>query len=214
MMKKRYGFFLLFLFFLFQKTAFASNQFLIQGNQEVFNHHNFTVTVFYSGEDIYSLRFRFNYDSTKLQLVSSLSKNGFHLTKDGWIVLDDEKRHNGTFEIAQFTFAVKDDFVGNTNITLLNGEASTLKDIYYASDVNHSITIKKSSENPYKKGDMDRDGDVDVLDVMIALRVYFGITPSNSTYVSIGDINGNGKVDIIDVLYILKVSLGLIRGGW
>lgn len=85
---------------------------------------------------------------------------------------------------------------------------------------NGTVTITATTSNglstsctititDYKKGDMDQDGDVDILDVMIALRIHFNITPSNDTYVMIGDINNNKKIDIIDVLYILRTSLNL-----
>lgn len=61
----------------------------------------------------------------------------------------------------------------------------------------------------FLKGDMDQDGDVDIIDVMVALRIHFGITKSSSTYVSIGDMNGNEKIDIVDVLSILRMALGV-----
>ncbi|HPP66722.1 MAG TPA: clostripain-related cysteine peptidase [bacterium] len=69
------------------------------------------------------------------------------------------------------------------------------------------------------KGDITRDGVIDIMDVIICLRISIGleITIENNTYrvpysqeiTENADINNDGIVDISDVLLILKRAIGL-----
>lgn len=59
------------------------------------------------------------------------------------------------------------------------------------------------------KGDLNRDGKVDLMDVMLALRIQMNLTPSSEYYLETGDINNDGRIELTDVLYILRVQMGI-----
>jgi hypothetical protein len=66
-------------------------------------------------------------------------------------------------------------------------------------------------------GDLDGDGDVDLADAVVALRVEAGMHPEldsppglREDYASSGaDVDGNGQVEISETLYILQKVSGL-----
>jgi len=57
-------------------------------------------------------------------------------------------------------------------------------------------------------GDVDLDGNITLKDVILALQVLSGISPTNAHDGS--DLNGDGKVGFAEALYILKSTAGLI----
>lgn len=58
--------------------------------------------------------------------------------------------------------------------------------------------------NSYQLGDVDRDGDVDTDDVLLALQVASGEQEWNDNYLNEGDLNRDNKITAIDSLIILK----------
>lgn len=58
------------------------------------------------------------------------------------------------------------------------------------------------------KGDVDKDGNVDLTDVILALQVIAGIEPTTQVYKE-ADVNGDGKIGIEEVIYILQRVSGL-----
>ena len=59
------------------------------------------------------------------------------------------------------------------------------------------------------RGDMDRDGEVTIIDALIVARVYVS-TQEPAFDLSAGDVNRNGVLDIIDALLIAQYYVGLI----
>lgn len=59
----------------------------------------------------------------------------------------------------------------------------------------------------FLRGDLNRDGRIDLTDVLLALRIQMNLTPSSNYYLETGDINGNKVIDLTDVLYILRVQM-------
>ena len=59
------------------------------------------------------------------------------------------------------------------------------------------------------KGDLDKDGDLDLFDVLRAVDIILGRPPPASPYESwAGDIDGDGDVDLFDVLAMIDILLG------
>ncbi|HDD64998.1 MAG TPA: hypothetical protein ENF61_02665 [Firmicutes bacterium] len=58
----------------------------------------------------------------------------------------------------------------------------------------------------YQKGDINRDWQIDISDVILCLRMCVGIDPVD---LSKADINSDGRVDISDVILTLRLAIGL-----
>ncbi|MCM8809458.1 MAG: dockerin type I domain-containing protein, partial [Candidatus Omnitrophica bacterium] len=56
------------------------------------------------------------------------------------------------------------------------------------------------------KGDINKDGHIDISDVILCLRMVIGLDPVD---IETADMNGDGEVDITDVIKILRKSIGL-----
>jgi hypothetical protein len=76
-----------------------------------------------------------------------------------------------------------------------------------------TLNIKMSSTSQAKKGDINGDGDVNLTDLIVVLRVVAGIDASGlvrSDYAeSDADVNGDSKVGMDELLYIMQVVAGL-----
>ena len=60
---------------------------------------------------------------------------------------------------------------------------------------------------PYQKGDVDMNGVVDSIDVVLIIRFTLGIVPLNETQQYIADMDDNGVVDNIDAVLALRCVL-------
>lgn len=74
----------------------------------------------------------------------------------------------------------------------------------YPFPVLRGMTNKAVFENSTEPGDLNGNGEIDLPDVLSALKIYFGKIEVNDDYLNAGDINNNGKIDLSDVLTILK----------
>lgn len=57
-----------------------------------------------------------------------------------------------------------------------------------------------------EKGDIDANGEIDISDVILCLRMAIGLDPVN---LEIADMNNDGRVDISDVILVLRKAIGL-----
>ena len=57
-----------------------------------------------------------------------------------------------------------------------------------------------------EKGDINGDGSIDIIDVILCLRMAIGLDPVDK---NLADMNGDGEVDITDVILILRKAIGL-----
>jgi len=62
------------------------------------------------------------------------------------------------------------------------------------------------NSKPGAKGDINSDGDIDISDVILCLRIAIGLDPVN---LETADMNNDGIVDISDVILILRKAIGL-----
>lgn len=81
-----------------------------------------------------------------------------------------------------------------------------------------SAFIAKSGMDPYKTGDINLDGEVELEDVMLALKCYTmqvanrKDTGLNDWQQNAADVNRDGTVDVIDVMTILKYYVFTVAG--
>ncbi len=60
-------------------------------------------------------------------------------------------------------------------------------------------------------GDINDDGDIDVLDVVLVMKHVLKIDLLTATQEAVADVNGDGDIDVQDVTLIMQKSLGLIN---
>ncbi len=68
-----------------------------------------------------------------------------------------------------------------------------------------------SNQNQHYYGDINQDGDINVLDVVLLMRYLLGFEDLEIESLALADVNGDDRVDINDVYYIMQYSLGLIE---
>ena len=99
----------------------------------------------------------------------------------------------------------------NTN-ELLNGEYTLVGNITLPIDdnnVNNEISSMFLVNNEYLLGDLNYDGDVDILDIVLLVDNIL----TGSSYINLGDFNGDGTNDILDIVMLVEVILNpLIEG--
>ena len=66
------------------------------------------------------------------------------------------------------------------------------------------------SRPPYKRGDMDLDGEITVGDALKALRIAAKLVEANPEDYLIGDVDNDGEITVGDALKILRVAAQLI----
>ena len=102
---------------------------------------------------------------------------------------------NGSGAILQVTFKTKSN--GETALTLQNFKfGSSTGEIISAGPLEVYITV----EERLLSGDVNRDGDVDILDLILVAR-QFGQSVSPNSNV---DVNGDGEVDIFDLTIVAR----------
>ncbi|MBN2536448.1 MAG: hypothetical protein JXB88_26425 [Spirochaetales bacterium] len=67
-----------------------------------------------------------------------------------------------------------------------------------------------SSEEPPEPGDVNNDGNIDIVDALLIAQFYVGLEPSNFDE-SKADANCDGSIDIVDALLIAQYYVGLIN---
>ncbi|MBN1696440.1 MAG: hypothetical protein JW881_02895 [Spirochaetales bacterium] len=65
------------------------------------------------------------------------------------------------------------------------------------------------AQSPGGKGDVNSDGDINIIDALLVAQYYVGIDVTFA-FPERADVNGNGVVDIVDALLIARYYVGLI----
>ena len=84
---------------------------------------------------------------------------------------------------------------------------------------NGTTVIKVTTSNGYSatctievgdiiKGDINQEGNINLTDVIIALRMSLGFDEATDQDKIVGDMNDDGEVTLTDVILILRKSLG------
>ena len=71
-------------------------------------------------------------------------------------------------------------------------------------------SLEYGTEPEYTLGDIDGDGNIDITDALIALRVSAQITTLDTKETKAADVNTDGFVDIKDALLLLRYSAKII----
>ncbi len=85
-------------------------------------------------------------------------------------------------------------------------ENDEAKNIPEDADKNEENSFPEPNQIP---GDIDGDGNVDVLDVTLAMQHVLNIVDLTGKQVEAADLNGDGIVDVRDVVLIMQQALGL-----
>lgn len=83
----------------------------------------------------------------------------------------------------------------------------------------YTVTLKDNSVNPnppgpsgQKLGDVNNDGNIDLLDALCILQNYNGVKELDNNAKTAADVDKNGVVDLVDALRIMKYYNGEISG--
>lgn len=88
------------------------------------------------------------------------------------------------------------------NVTV-NGKALGVITVYTFHNVASNQTIHVSFEELALPGDLDRNGGLDLRDLLIALKIAAGIKP-DLPFDAVRDVNGDGRLGVPDAGYILR----------
>ena len=76
--------------------------------------------------------------------------------------------------------------------------------------VSETVTVIDESSDNYAKGDVNGDGQVNLLDLRLVLRHICGKTELSDAQLKAGDLDGSGKVDLLDLRKLLRFICGKI----
>ncbi|MBR1374363.1 peptidoglycan DD-metalloendopeptidase family protein [bacterium] len=79
-------------------------------------------------------------------------------------------------------------------------------------DTNPIIKQVERIEKPSIKGDVNKDGVVDIIDLSILVKYLNSGNNNNSTYNQLGDLNNDGSFDIVDVSRMTMMLTGKMKG--
>jgi hypothetical protein len=75
-----------------------------------------------------------------------------------------------------------------------------------------SVPMVCAGSSEYAPGDIDMNGEVNVVDALLALRCSMGLLEFSGEQLALADVNESGACDVADALLILRFSMGLIEG--
>ena len=94
------------------------------------------------------------------------------------------------------------EYTSNTNV----GTAY----IYIRGINNYQGNITKTFEiTQYEKGDLNKDGNIGLTDIIYLLKRYLSIEETTAEDILIGDMNEDGNLGLTDIILLLRVYLGI-----
>ena len=161
---------------------------------------------------LYGIETIINYDKNKISLESITGLNNFDVTYD--ISISDKivaYSHIGipvNTEILTLNF--KNNSLANNENTTISFNNTIASD--GENDINGSISSKTVTymAPDFEKGDMNKDGNIGLSDVIKLLRLYLGVETTTDEYLTLGDMNNDGIIGLSDVITLLKKYLGVI----
>lgn len=159
----------------------------------------------------YGLEATLEYDKTKIRLKEITTPTGFELTydlniTDKFVIYTDTGISSGN-RIATLKFSnlgLEQD--EQTTITIKDIVGSTGNEDVPTSNLAKTVT---SSTNPYIKGDLNKNNQIDLPDIIYLLKRYLGIFAPSVEDIIIGDMDENGSIGLNDVIILLRLYLGV-----
>ena len=63
------------------------------------------------------------------------------------------------------------------------------------------------NSNSYTLGDINSDGSIDILDVVLVVNIILSVLEPNDTQADASDVNEDGIINILDVVQIVNIIL-------
>lgn len=97
------------------------------------------------------------------------------------------------------------DVDANGNL-LAKGNGSTTVRVYFYNQANRIFKTLDAdvTVGDYLKGDMNRNGHIDLTDILLLIKLYFNKIDSTNYYELVGDMNNNQTIDLTDILLLIK----------
>ena len=65
------------------------------------------------------------------------------------------------------------------------------------------------SYDDYLIGDLDCDGVINMVDIIVEINIILGITIPNDYQLIVGDLNSDSNINILDIVLIVDIILGI-----
>ena len=159
----------------------------------------------------YGLEATLDYDKTKIRLKEITKPDGFDLTydlniTDKFAIYTDTGVSSGnrlvTIKFSNIALEQNE----QTTITIKDIVGSTGTEDVSTSNLTKTVT---SSTNPYIKGDLNKNNQIDLPDVIYLLKRYLGLFAPSYEDILIGDMDENGSIGLNDIIILLKLYLGV-----
>jgi hypothetical protein len=160
-----------------------------------------------------------SHDVAITNVVSSKTIVGQGFSTSIIVTAADQGIYTETFKVTAYANAT---VIASQNITLSSGNAGTITFTWNTTSfARGKYTIKAyawpvpgetdTADNTFvdgtvqvaKKGDLNGDGSVDVLDLIVVAKA-LGTHPGDPKYNPNADINGDGEIDVLDLIIVAK----------
>ena len=143
----------------------------------------------------YGLDATLSYDKDKIELKEITKPSSYELTydktvSDRFVVLTDSGAANGT-TLATLVFKNKGLSSGESTTISLTNIIGSDGDNDVSISTDPSKTVTKDETSTYQKGDMNRDGTINLPDVIYLLKRYLNVEATTEEDITIGDMNND-----------------------
>lgn len=128
---------------------------------------------------------------------TSIEYTGEALTVDVTIVVDGRTLIKDTDYTLSFT--------SNTNVGTAYVNVTGINN--YQGYQYKTFEITEAPE--YQKGDLNKDGNIGLTDIIYLLKRYLSIEETTTEDILIGDMNEDGNLGLTDIILLLRVYLGI-----
>ena len=94
--------------------------------------------------------------------------------------------------------------VSDTGLITAKYPGKTTITVTTKNNISKSIEVTVTGDVPYIKGDMNFDGEIQIIDFILGLRYFIGTYAKTEDLLYVYDMNENGKLEMIDAILILR----------